>query len=214
MSLGRSELFHDPCPPGLRITALEFGVVKCCVDVHLRAFPNFFLSSLGPKFLEEFYRSFVTDPDGIGFVAADRPVTVVGVVVGALNPGGYFWRLLMRRWWAFCLASLTRLTRQPSIARRLLRALVYRGQSPPGPPRALLSSLAVAPEYQGRGIGRQLVEQWLKEVRRRGAVGCYLTTDAEGNDRVNAFYSQLGWRREATYCSPEGRRMNRYVLDF
>ena len=44
--------------------------------------------------------------------------------------------------------------------------------------------------------------------------GCYLTTDADGNDMVNKFYQSLDWRIESTYATPEGRRMNRYVFDF
>jgi len=59
-----------------------------------------------------------------------------------------------------------------------------------------------------------LVEFWMQEVRRRGATGCYLTTDAEDNDKVNAFYQSLNWRIDSAYLTPEGRRMNRYIYDF
>ena len=41
-----------------------------------------------------------------------------------------------------------------------------------------------------------------------------VATDAEGNDSVNAFYQRLGWKRETSYVTSQGRRMNRYVLDF
>jgi hypothetical protein len=59
-----------------------------------------------------------------------------------------------------------------------------------------------------------MVEAWLGEVRRRGGPGAFLTTDAEGNEAVNAFYQRLGWRLESTFTRPEGRVMNRYVRDF
>ena len=42
------------------------------VDVHIRSFPGFFLTFLGPSFLEEFYGSFLVDDEGVGFVALDE----------------------------------------------------------------------------------------------------------------------------------------------
>ena len=182
--------------------------------VHLRAFPGFFLSFLGPRFLREFYGSFVIDPEGVG-CAAVEPTTgrVLGVVVGPFTPTGYFRRLLLRRWWAFAWASAGAVLRRPATLRRLLRAVAYRGDSPAGATRALLSSIAVAPEAQGSGVGQALLSAWVEEIRRRGGRGCYLTTDVEGNDGVNRFYVRNGWSLEGSYTTPEGRRMNRYVLD-
>ena len=184
------------------------------VETHLRSFPNFFLSFLGPNFLREFYSSFLVNAQGIGFVAQELNGKILGVVVGPLDSRGYFKRLLMRRWWAFCLASVGAMLRKPSCVFRLFRAIFYRGKVPPGPPRALLSSIAVAPETQGRGIGKALVEHWVAEVQRRGATGCYLATDACSNAVVNGFYQNLGWRIENSFVTPEGRRMHCYVYDF
>lgn len=183
------------------------------VDVHMRAFPSFFLSFLGPRFLRVFYGSFVSDPTGIGVVAEENG-HVLGVAVGPQYPQSYFRKLLKRRWLAFCTASLGAILRRPSVVIRLYQAIFYRGESPTGPPRALLSSLAVAPETQGRGIGAALVRAWVEQAKARGCNGAYLTTDADDNDPVNAFYQRLGWVLQASYTTPQGRRMNRYVLDF
>jgi GNAT superfamily N-acetyltransferase len=201
---------------------LDFSIYKIetkhvdeVVQVHMCSFPGFFLSFLGPKFLREFYNSFLYDSMGIGFVAEDVETgDVLGVIVGPLVPDGYFKRLLKRRWWAFCLASVTAVLKRPSIIKRLFLALFYRGQSPPGPQRALLSSVAVSPQVQGQGIGKALVKRWVDEVKRQGSSGCYLTTDAHDNDKINRFYQQLGWKIESTYETPEGRIMHRYILDW
>jgi GNAT superfamily N-acetyltransferase len=182
--------------------------------VHLGAFPGYFLSLLGPHFLREFYASFVTDPDGVGCAAIDTETGgVLGVVVGPLTPAGFFHRLFLRRWWAFAWASSGAILRRPVIIRRLVRAARYRGDAPSGGERALLSSIAVAPLARGVGVGQALIRAWVEEVRRRGGRGCYLTTDAEGNDEVNQFYVRNGWLLEASYSTPEGRHMRRYVLD-
>ncbi len=199
----------------VRIAKLKREHVAGVVRVHLRSFPGFFLTFLGPQFLAEFYRSFTEDPAGMGYAALDEEAgRVVGSVVGPISPAGYFKRLLKRRWWAFAAASLATMLRDPRVVRRLLRALVYRGDAPSGPARALLSSISVDPSVQGTGVGRRLVEAWAREARDRGAAGCFLTTDAENNEAVNQFYQAGGWTLESSYVTPEGRRMNRYVLDF
>ncbi|OPY67545.1 MAG: Acetyltransferase (GNAT) family protein [Syntrophorhabdus sp. PtaU1.Bin002] len=202
------------CNHEYHIDALSPAHIDKVVETHLRAFPNFFLSFLGPRFLREFYISFFLDPHGIGYTAAAPDGRILGVIVGPLDPQGYFKRLLKRRWWAFCLASISAVLRHPSCVPRLFRAVFYRGESPSGHTRALLSSIAVDPCRQRGGVGKELVMRWVEEARRRGAVGCYLTTDADDNDQVNAFYRGLHWHIESTYITPEGRRMNRYIYDF
>jgi colanic acid biosynthesis glycosyl transferase WcaI len=197
------------------ISQMSKADIKSIVDVHMKSFPDFFLTFLGPSFLKEFYGSFLIDKEGVGFVAkSSENQNVIGVIVGPVIPDGYFKRLLKRRWWAFCLASISAVIKKPTVIKRLFRAVFYRGQAPEGNPRSLLSSLAVDPDIQGKGVGRMLVSHWIQEVQKRGSKGCFLTTDAEGNEGVNAFYQKLGWQVESNYTTPEGRRMNRYVLDF
>jgi len=199
----------------IRVVKMEREHIDQVVQVHLRAFTEFFTSFLGPGFLREFYRSFTEDPMGIGLVAEDTESRkVVGSVAGPLSPAGYFKRLLKRRWWAFCLGTLWAALKRPSIVPRLFRAMFYRGESPSGPDRALLCGVSVDPDAQRRGIGKTLVDAWAAEVRRRGGTGCFLVTDAHDNEAVNQFYAKCGWRVESTFARPDGRVMNRYVFDF
>lgn len=199
-----------------KVGALQKLHLKPVVEVHLKAFPGFFLSFLGPKFLTEFYQSFIEDDAGIGFVGQDALTgQVVGVIVGPLVPAGYFKRLLKKKWWAFCLASLTAVLKKPSVIPRLFRAVFYRGESPASMEGlALLSSIAVSPDVQAKGLGGVLVQAFMEEVKRRGGNGVFLTTDADHNDKVNRFYQKLGFSMESSHVTPEGRKMNRYVLMF
>lgn len=200
---------------GLILRPMILADVPAVVDVHLRAFPGFFLSFLGPRFLREFYRSFLRDPRGVAFVAEETGTNrILGVAAGPISPDGFFRSLLVRRWWAFLVASAGPLVRNPGIVPRLARAVSYRGEPPAGPKRALLSTIAVAPELRRRGIGLSLIGAWSDAVRTRGAQGCYLTTDAVSNDPVNRFYERAGWTRAHTLETPEGRRMILYTHDF
>jgi ribosomal protein S18 acetylase RimI-like enzyme len=201
---------------------MAFNIIKVedrhlgqIVDVHMKAFPTFFLTFLGPGFLKEFYSSFLCDSQGIGFVAVDQDTNdVLGAIVGPLNPKGYFKRLLKKKWFAFCIASLGAVLRKPAVIKRLFRAVFYRGDAPDGQERSLLSSIAVSPDAQGRGVGKALVKRWLDEIRARKSNGAFLTTDAENNQAVNSFYQNLGWRLESSYSTHEGRKMNRYVYNY
>jgi ribosomal protein S18 acetylase RimI-like enzyme len=192
---------------------IDLEYIDDIVKVHMKAFPSFFLTFLGPRFLKEFYKSFIVDEQGIGVVATENN-KLLGAIVGPFQPTGYFKRLLKRKWYAFCFASIGAVLKNPKVIKRLFRAVFYRGESPPDGQRALLSSIAVSPDAQGKGVGRSLVSSWLDEVKSRGGKGAFLTTDAEDNDVVNGFYQSLGWKLESTYSTPEGRKMNRYTYDF
>ncbi|WP_122262737.1 GNAT family N-acetyltransferase [Ornithinimicrobium cerasi] len=191
-----------------RLTAAD---VPDAAELHRRAFPSFFLSELGPVFLREFYRGFLAD-GAVTVVARDATGRLVGVVVGHVNPSGFFRRLLVKRWSAFAIASLSLVVRRPRVVPRLFRALTYRGQDgEEQPPGALLSSICVEPAMQGTGTGRLVLEAWLRELQSQGETRAYLTTDALDNGSVNAFYVRSGWRLFSSYETPDQRRMNCYV---
>jgi len=199
----------------IEIRKLGLEHIEDVVRIHISAFPNFFLTFLGPGFLREFYKSFVYDSQGIGFIAADNDTSqIIGVIVGPFNPQGYFKRLLIKKWFSFCIASIGAIIKKPSVVKRLFRAVFYRGESPKDMERSLLSSIAISPDVQGKGAGKALVFKWLEEVKLCGSKGAFLTTDAENNDSVNKFYQKIGFELESSYLTPEGRKMNRYVYDF
>lgn len=75
-------------------------------------------------------------------------------------------------------------------------------------------SLCVLPSIQGCGLGKALVDAFLKESEARGVEAVDLTTDAVANDSVNQFYRKLGFELSRTFVTPEGRRMNEYVISF
>ena len=180
-----------------------------CAAVHREAFPGFFLSELGEPFLRQFYRFFVDAPDAVSAVATEQDGRVVGVVVGTTAPRGFFRRMLVRRWWAFALASLGAVRQRPRRLRRLLRAVRYRGGTPVEVSGALLSSICVEPGARP-ATGRALLDAFVRAIEERGVRSAYLTTDADDNDRVNGFYTAAGWRLAGTFSTPEGRRMNCY----
>jgi len=192
----------------IEIRQMSAADVEAVTNVHLAAFPEFFLSFLGPRFLRELYRAIVADDESIAFVASDGD-RVIGFVAGS-GSAGFYRRTARRRWLRFAAASAGALIRRPLIAPRLLRALY-------APPKtsssgAVLMSLAVDPHVQRSGAGKLLTRAFVERAGERGAAAVVLTTDKVGNDTVNAFYRAQGFTVASEYVTPEGRAMNEYIL--
>jgi len=181
--------------------------------IHQAAFPGFFLSRLGEPFLVQFYLGYVTDPTAVIVISRDRAGRPQGVVVGTVDPGGFFGRLLRRRLLGFAGASLRAALRNPAVVPRLLSAVTYRGDRPPGGGGALLSSICVDPSCSGQGIGSTLIRGWTRRARAMGADLAFLTTDAVGNDAVNSWYVREGWVLSERFVAHGDRPMNRYEFD-
>lgn len=180
--------------------------------LHTGAFPDFFLTSLGSRFLRLLYIGFQNSNSGICVVAKNGD-NVVGFAAGTTEPDSFFRELLRKKGVSFAWAAIPGLLHNPVlVVRKCFGALFYRGEKPKGMPQAgLLSSLAVAPEIARKGIGRQLVNAFCDELRRRGVNAVYLATDASDNDPVNRFYQKCGFRLVDTFERPGKRRMNRWA---
>ena len=194
------------------IRPMRPGDVESVVRVHMDGFPGFFLTFLGPAFLREFYAGVCEDPSGIAFVYDDAD-SILGLVVGTVEPSGFYRRLIQKRWWKFAFASLKPAFSKPRIIPRLLRALTLPGKiANPDLKTGTLMSLAVLQNRKGNGVGKHLVLAFLEKSRERQVEIVNLTTDAIGNDATNEFYRRLGFALDKVFTTPEGRLMNEYMI--
>jgi ribosomal protein S18 acetylase RimI-like enzyme len=184
------------------------------VRVHCAAFPRHFLTQLGDSFLNRYYGLILEYPLGVLLAVTVPPDGIVGFVSGFLDPPAFYGKMRKQRW-KLAVSLLGALLRSP----RLLRRLWYNRRRVAASAAAELdqrnvtelSSLAVDPVFQGKGIGRRLVEGFLARVREMGAQQVYLLTDADNSQRLNRFYTDLGFSGEPDPCSLAERPMNRYV---
>lgn len=196
----------------ITIRRVEPSDVSTIVNIHLAAFPGFFLTFLGPAFLREFYQAIASDPSGIAYVG-EQSGRVVGFVVGTDQPAGFYRRLLRRRGWRFGLASVGAVLRRPAVVPRLLRAFSMPHQAASLAEAGTLMSIAVLPVCQGSGVGQALVKAFLQEAARRNLNQVNLTTDRINNEATNGFYQRLGFICVRSFITPEGRAMNEYVIE-
>lgn len=185
--------------------------IEDVVTVHLRAFPGFFLSQLGPPFLLLLYKELLNDPSGIALVCKHNQ-EVLGFVAGTTEPQGFYKRLLIGKWISFARASLVPTLRHPGFVPRLLNAFRKTGDEAVDEGCGLLMSVAVDPQCQSKGVGTELVHGFLVECRKRGLSSVHLTTDRLDNDYTNRFYLRLGFTVSNIITTPQGRSMNDYRI--
>jgi ribosomal protein S18 acetylase RimI-like enzyme len=181
------------------------------VAVHQAAFPGFFMTQLGPRFLREYYRCVVDDPTGVLLAEVDG-ATCLGFVAGFRDPAG-FYRELRRRRVRLGFSALRGIALRPG---RIITLLANNGRAREAarltqrPATAELSSLGITPTAAGRGIGTRLVRTFIDVMASGGADRVVLTTDAHDNEAVNRFYQRLGFVCVHTFEARRGRWLNEY----
>lgn len=187
--------------------------IDAVANVHIEAFPGFFLTRLGYGFLCELYKGFLGHPDGIFLVAVDEDSKLVGFAAGTVAPDHFFSDLRRQRAAHFLLKAIPALLRNPSlVVAKLYSAVFYRGDKPASlDGGALLSSIGVSPIVVGKSVGKELLSRFEQAAFARGARFVYLTTDELGNDRVNHFYARNGYGVEARFMQGGNRPMLRYL---
>jgi ribosomal protein S18 acetylase RimI-like enzyme len=182
------------------------------VQIHIKAFPGFFLTLMGRHFLFNLYDSFLNDNFSICLVAVKNS-RIKGFIAGNIVPDNLFKKMLLKKGHLFFFNSLHALLRNPvMVSKKLLYALRYRGDRPIKYKNGtLLSSIGVDPGEESKGIGSQLVKSFCYEAFKRGSDAVYLTTDKFGNENVNLFYRKNGFRLESIIEKTGGRNMNIYI---
>ncbi|MBN1872938.1 MAG: GNAT family N-acetyltransferase [Anaerolineae bacterium] len=191
---------------------MQVSDIDQVVMIHLSSFPGFFLTFLGPRFLKLLYTYMVSSPEGVGYIYVNDKDEIVGFVCGSLQSSGFYEKFFRSQWFHVSVTLLEIIAHHPTVFSRI----VWRALSPPQasvkPGNATLMSIAVHNEYQRKGIGRELVQEFLKGVQQFNIQKVNLTTDRDKNEHVNTFYQNLGFDIARSFMTPEGRWMNEYVI--
>lgn len=180
------------------------------VRIHIASFRGFFLSFLGKKFLYKLYLYMAQDKNCL-LISAHSSDQIVGFVAGTIDQKNFYKSLIKKHKWKFALAALPACIKKPKIIPRVLRALKKPKEAEEYSSKACLMSIGVDPKYQGMGIGNMLVNEFSRELIRRGCETFCLTTDRDNNEKANMFYQKLGFKLARIFITPEGRHMNEYI---
>jgi ribosomal protein S18 acetylase RimI-like enzyme len=181
------------------------------VELHKLSFPLFFMTALGDRFLEAYYKTVLQYSHPLFFVVR-RDRRLAGFVAGFIKPAG-FYSLLQARRIELAICAVRGLIRHPALLTRLFRsASRVRSGARTSDYDCELSSIGVHPDLGGRGIGKLLLETFIAEAATHDIDTIVLTTDARDNDRVNRLYRKSGFIVSRVYFAGK-REMNEYVLD-
>lgn len=177
--------------------------------LHKKAFPDFFLTQLGLRFLKLLYKGYLDDKDS-GIIVAEVGDRVVGFIAYSNDYPQFFKKLIKQKIIWFALYSILAFFRHPAYAKRLLGAFGKSASVEKKERYVELASICVEPHLSGRGIGSALINYMKSKVDFKTYAYINLETDAGNNEAVNQFYIKNGFILARTYTTAEGRRMNEY----
>lgn len=169
-----------------------------------------FLPSLGVGFMRALYRGLIANPKGIGYVVLDEG-RVVGLITGSTDGDQLFKGILLRQFAPFVFHVGKRALTRPKIIPDILHTLLYPSLVEVEDYKAEVISIALAPAYRGRGMGKELVAQLEADFLKRG-VERYKVIINKSNEGGNRFYRNLGFSYWATFVL-YGKEMNLYVKE-
>ena len=190
------------------LKAKNTDCVEKIVEIHISAFPNFFLTTLGKGFLKHLYSGFIKYDESNVYLAEDEEIC--GFLAYTENLSGFYRYLIKKSLFSFAWYSLLAFLKRPTLILRLLRALLKPGESKRREKYVELSSIGVIKGMENKHIGRALIDCLKMEFDASKFAYIKLETDAENNDRVNKFYLSNGFIKADTYTTSEGRKMNEY----
>lgn len=185
------------------------GYIAVISRLHVKAFPNFFLTQLGLLFLKTLYKGYLEDENS-GIIVAELNGKLAGFIAYSNEYSKFYKGLLKKHLIRFAFCSFLAVIRHPSFCRRLLGAFKKSEDVKKEEPYVELASICVNPKIESRGIGTELIDK-LKEITDFSIYEYInLETDASDNNAVNKFYIKNGFQLIRGYTTAEGRKMNEY----
>lgn len=184
-------------------------LIVTIANLHQQAFPDFFLTQLGRPFLKTLYKGYLDDADS-GIIVAEDEGTIKGFIAYSNDYPRFYKGLIRTKIIQFAWCSFLAVIRHPSFAKRLLGAFRKSESVEKKEKYVELASICTDPAAEGHGIGSALIDYLINKVDFNVFAYISLETDADKNDRVNAFYQKNGFIPAGQYITPEGRKMNEY----
>lgn len=192
-----------------KIRKADKAILKDISELHIKAFPDFFLTKLGKRFVGLLYKCYIEDKKSEVAIAQDGK-DLIGFVAYSYDYPMFYKNLVKKHIVKFALCSLLATVKHPSFIKRLFGAFRKSNEVQKEEKYVEIASICVNPEKSGKGTGTLLIDYVKNNVDFRIYEYINLETDAKDNDRVNKFYIKNGFKLHRTYTTKEGRRMNEY----
>ena len=186
--------------------------VEGIVKIHQAAFPDFFLTSLGERFLKLYYGTFINCKEGVVY-CAEKGNTLVGFSATSYVSRGFHARLIKKNIIKYVVEAIAILLVRPKSIVRLLKNLDKESSDSKIVDNGLyaeLYSIGVSPSCQGEGVGKRLLTITEEDVSaHNGQIS--LTTDYYDNEKTMGFYRSLGYEDYYEFVTYPNRKMWRLI---
>lgn len=194
-----------------KIRRATINDVNSIVDIHLEAFKDFFLTSLGRDFLLFYYKCFIRSNETVTLVAESENA-IVGFSASTAKCRGFNGRLIKNNLWNFFVLSIRLLFISPKALVRLALNLTKKSDNVKDDEEyAELYSIGVLPDGQRKGVGGALIADTLDYLREMGVSQVSLTTDYDNNEDAVTFYRNRGFETLYEFVTYPQRRMYRLI---
>lgn len=183
---------------------------KMIAKLHVLAFPNFFLTSLGIRFLNTFYEKTLKSKNGLG-VGVFKDDKIIAFAVGSNQIRGFYKSLVSSDGLSLLIAALPALVFKPKSVLRIIKNIIGSDKGFQPNDGAWLLSICTDPHYQGVGISQQCLLGFEKLCLGKSIEKIWLTTDNQENERANLFYKKMNYQLKNTFSNSNKRKMNLYT---
>lgn len=181
---------------------------KQIVNIHSNAFKNFYLTSLGERFLNEFYNSILNHNNGfiIGLIFQNR---LVAFAAGTSCEQNFFSDIFKKNFISLALSCVPVLFKNPIKIFSILAHIIDVKSNKEERTNASLLSICVDPYFSNMGFGQIILKEFENELFQVNDK-ITLTTDALNNQHVNNFYIKNGYLLHSEFFQRK-RKMNLYI---
>lgn len=178
----------------------DFKDIPALVKVHMRCFPDYFLTSLGYRLLIAFYTEYMQEAQEL-FVLAEEDSSVIGFVMGHYSGASARSRFERKNKKALTLRILVLCLRgnKEALCRAIVKfTSIFKKKSalivtPVNPDKASLLSIGVLPEYRGQSVAQEMVTRF-EDILRSKRKHFYTLSVRNENERAVSFYYKLGMK--------------------
>lgn len=195
------------------IQIIEKQYISYVVEIHLKAFRGFFLSSLGDEFLQVYYDSIRINKRGI-LLGCFENDNLLGFCAATYLSAGFNSYLVKKNLIKFNKIGFYLLFTNPKGLIRLFKNFTKSNANiSDNGQYAELLSIGVDPALHGKGIGSLLLTALEKEFKNQGVKELSLTTDYYNNEQTLKFYKSLNFKIMYDFIAYPNRRMYRLIKE-
>lgn len=180
------------------------------VEIHKKAFPNFFLTTLGSDFLHMYYKCMCRYEGAVTLCAMENG-KVVGFSTTALKSAGFNTKLIKENLCEFVWEAIKLFFTKPMSLVHLAKNMSKTNNNVADTGNyAELFSIGVFPACQGKGVGSMLLKETEHIVSEKGGTRISLTTDKDDNASTISFYKRNGYEVMYEFIAFPNRPMYRF----